>query len=100
MHNLFIGLIGMSQVIFCIYLYVMFQKRKRIFLNMERAEREAEKKHKDFLQENKNIGEEYEKAKKLLDEEAKRLKTEINSSDGSVKSSLELTLKNLERRRA
>ena len=32
---------------------------------MERAEREAEKKHKDFLQENKNIDEEYEKAKKI-----------------------------------
>ena len=54
MHNLFIGLIGMSQVIFCIYLYVMFQKRKRIFLNMERVEKEAQKRQKDFLLENKN----------------------------------------------
>ena len=100
MHNLFIGLIGMSQVIFCIYLYIMCKKRKEIFLSMEKAEKEAEKIYKDFLIENKNIDEEYEKAKKLFDEEAKRLKNEINSSDGSVKSSLELTLKNLERRRA
>ena len=100
MHNLFIGLIGISQVIFCIYLYVMFQKRKRIFLNMERVEREAQKRRKDFLRENKNIDEEYEKAKKLLDEEAKRLKTEINSANGSLRGSLEFTLKNLEKRRA
>ena len=65
---------------------------------MERAEREAEKKHKDFLQENKNIDEEYEKAKKLLDEEAKRLKTEINSANGSLRGSLEFTLKNLKKK--
>ena len=100
MNILFIILIGISQVIFCIYLYIMCKKRKEIFLSMEKAEKEAEKRYKDFLIENKNIDEEYEKAKKLFDEEAKRLKNEINSSDGSVKSSLELTLKNLERRRA
>ena len=100
MQILFIISIGTLQVIFCIYLYVMFKKRKEIFLNMERVEREARKRHKDFLEENRNIDDEYEKAKKLFDEEAKRLKNEINSSDGSVKSSLELTLKNLERRRA
>ena len=54
----------------------------------------------DFLIENKNIDEEYEKAKKIFNEEAKRLKNEINSTSGMVKNSLELTLKNLERRRA
>ena len=89
MHNLFIGLIGMSQVIFCIYLYIMCKKRKEIFLSMEKAEKEAEKRYKDFLIE-----------KKYIDEEAKRLKNEINSTSGMVKNSLELTLKNLERRRA
>ncbi len=100
MNILFIGLVGISQVIFCIYLYMMFQKRKVVFSNMQSAEIEARKRQKDFLEENRNIDEEYEKVKKLFDEEAKRLKNEINSSDGSVRSSLELTLKNLERRRA
>ena len=98
--HIFIVLIGISQVIFCIYLYVMFKKRKEIFLNMERMEREAKRRHKDFLGENGKIDEEYEKAKKLFDEEVKRLKTEINSANGSLKASLELTLKKLERRRA
>ena len=100
MNILFIILIGISQVIFCIYLYIMCKKRKEIFLSMEKAEKEAEKRYKDFLIENKNIDEEYEKAKKIFNEEAKRLKNEINSTSGMVKNSLELTLKNLERRRA
>ena len=100
MQILFIISIGTLQVIFCIYLYVMFKKRKEIFLNMERVEREARKRHKDFLEENRNIDEEYEKAKKIFNEEAKRLKNEINSTSGMVKNSLELTLKNLERKRA
>lgn len=100
MHILFIILIGISQVIFCIYLYIMYKKRKEIFLSMEKAEKEAEKRYKDFLIESKNIDEEYEKAKKIFNEEAKRLKNEINSTSGMVKNSLELTLKNLERKRA
>ena len=100
MNILFIILIGTLQVIFCIYLYIMCKKRKEIFLSMEKAEKEAEKRYKDFLIENKNIDEEYEKAKKIFNEEAKRLKNEINSTSGMVKNSLELTLKNLERRRA
>ena len=66
MYILFIILIGISQVIFCIYLYIMCKKRKEIFLSMEKAEKEAEKRYKDFLIENKNIDEEYEKAKKFL----------------------------------
>ena len=68
MHILFIVLIGISQVVFCIYLYVMLKKRKELFLNMEKAKKEAEKRRQDFLEENRNIEEEYQKVKKINNE--------------------------------
>ena len=68
--------------------------------NMKKQKKLIFRKLAKDRKENKNIDEEYEKAKKLLDEEAKRLKTEINSANGSLRGSLEFTLKNLEKRRA